>query len=320
MAMEVRQRVLPVSVAHRTRPHRDREDGPGPGRDHRAVERAGPDARCFVAWPSRPGAAARSRPRLALAARRRVRVRGRRRRRRRDGPDAARGAAAAAAPAARARGRDSAPLPAAASTKRAVDDRPRRTPTGGPSPSRPPSTCSASTDGRSRTAPGPAQPAAPAIKPKAAARRRRLATSRPPETTISGRRVHRPEPRLDPGARASAGRSRRSPAAAPRARQLRLPLGLRRHEQRLPPGPRLGRVQAPPRRLHSGRLKVGMKVWLRRRNGRVRTYAVRWWKVVKPTTAASWAWAAQSTPSMTLQTCVGAQSQNRLMVRLTEVG
>jgi hypothetical protein len=70
----------------------------------------------------------------------------------------------------------------------------------------------------------------------------------------------------------------------------------------------------------SGRLKVGMKVWYADGNGRVRTYAVRWWKVVKPTTAASWAWAAQSTPSMTLQTCVGAQSQNRLMVRLTEAG
>jgi hypothetical protein len=69
----------------------------------------------------------------------------------------------------------------------------------------------------------------------------------------------------------------------------------------------------------SGRLKVGMKVWYADSSGRVTAYAVRWWKVVKPTTAASWAWASQSTRSMTLQTCVGAKSQNRLMVRLTAV-
>ncbi len=69
----------------------------------------------------------------------------------------------------------------------------------------------------------------------------------------------------------------------------------------------------------SGRLKVGMKVWYADSSGRVTAYAVRWWKVVKPTTAASWAWASQATRSMTLQTCVGAKSQNRLMVRLTAV-
>ena len=69
----------------------------------------------------------------------------------------------------------------------------------------------------------------------------------------------------------------------------------------------------------SGRLKVGMKVWYADAKGHVTAYAVRWWRVVKPTTAASWAWASQSTRSMTLQTCVGARSQNRLMVRLTAV-
>ena len=70
----------------------------------------------------------------------------------------------------------------------------------------------------------------------------------------------------------------------------------------------------------SGQLKAGMKVWYADGDGRVRVYSVRWWKVVKPTTAASWAWAPQATPSMTLQTCVGAKSQNRLMVRLSEAG
>ncbi len=70
----------------------------------------------------------------------------------------------------------------------------------------------------------------------------------------------------------------------------------------------------------SGRLQRGMKAVYADANGKVRTYAVRWWKVVKATTSASWAWASLPTPSMTLQTCVGARSQYRLMVRLTVVG
>lgn len=69
-----------------------------------------------------------------------------------------------------------------------------------------------------------------------------------------------------------------------------------------------------------GRLKKGMKVIYADSAGRVLTYSVIWWRVVAPTTAASWAWAAQSKPSMTLQTCVGAKSQYRLMVRLVQVG
>jgi len=68
-----------------------------------------------------------------------------------------------------------------------------------------------------------------------------------------------------------------------------------------------------------GRLKQGMKVPYADGSGRVGTYSVIWWRVVPPTTAASWAWAAQSRPSMTLQTCVGSNSQYRLMVRLVKV-
>jgi hypothetical protein len=68
-----------------------------------------------------------------------------------------------------------------------------------------------------------------------------------------------------------------------------------------------------------GRLKKGMKVFYADGTGRVRTYAVVWWKVTPPTTSASWAWAAQSRPSMTLQTCLGANSEYRLMVRLVAV-
>ena len=65
-----------------------------------------------------------------------------------------------------------------------------------------------------------------------------------------------------------------------------------------------------------GRLKKGMQVVYADSNGRVRTYSVVWWKVVRPTTAAAWAWASQSRPSMTLQTCVGPNGSLRLMVRL----
>jgi sortase (surface protein transpeptidase) len=69
-----------------------------------------------------------------------------------------------------------------------------------------------------------------------------------------------------------------------------------------------------------GRLRKGMKVVYADGAGHVHTYSVTWWRLVAPTGAASWAWAAQSRPSMTLQTCVGSRSQYRLMVRLVRVG
>jgi hypothetical protein len=64
-----------------------------------------------------------------------------------------------------------------------------------------------------------------------------------------------------------------------------------------------------------GRLKKGMKAYYAGADGKVRTYAVSWWKVTTPEKGA-WAYAGQSSPSMTLQTCVGAKSQYRLIVRL----
>jgi len=67
-----------------------------------------------------------------------------------------------------------------------------------------------------------------------------------------------------------------------------------------------------------GRLHKGMLVVYADGNGRVRSYRVSYWKVVSPV-GADWAWAAQSRPSMTLQTCLGAQSQWRLIVRLVAV-
>ena len=67
-----------------------------------------------------------------------------------------------------------------------------------------------------------------------------------------------------------------------------------------------------------GRLAKGMRVVYADGAGRVSTYAVSWWKVTAPDKGA-WAYAAQARPSLTLQTCVGAKSELRLVVRLTRV-
>jgi sortase (surface protein transpeptidase) len=69
----------------------------------------------------------------------------------------------------------------------------------------------------------------------------------------------------------------------------------------------------------SGRLKLGMKVVYADGKGRVRTYRVTAIRVVTPDKV-DWAIAAQSKPSMTLQTCVGANSDRRLLVRLVADG
>lgn len=68
-----------------------------------------------------------------------------------------------------------------------------------------------------------------------------------------------------------------------------------------------------------GRLKTGMKLIYADGDGRISTYRVAWWKVTTPDKG-EFAYAGQSSPSVTLQTCVGAKSQYRLIVRLTKVG
>ncbi len=65
----------------------------------------------------------------------------------------------------------------------------------------------------------------------------------------------------------------------------------------------------------SGRLRKGMVLHYAGNDGVVHTYKVRWWRVTTPDKGA-WAYAGQSAPSLTLQTCVGAKSQFRLVVRL----
>ena len=69
----------------------------------------------------------------------------------------------------------------------------------------------------------------------------------------------------------------------------------------------------------SGRLTTRLTVVYADGAGRVHTYRVAWWRLTTPDNGA-FAYAAQSRPSLTLQTCVGAQSQYRLIVRLVQVG
>jgi sortase (surface protein transpeptidase) len=66
-----------------------------------------------------------------------------------------------------------------------------------------------------------------------------------------------------------------------------------------------------------GRLKKGMSLWYAGADGVVHAYTIAWWKVTTPTKGV-WAYAAQSTASLTLQTCLGSQSQYRLIVRLAQ--
>jgi hypothetical protein len=64
-----------------------------------------------------------------------------------------------------------------------------------------------------------------------------------------------------------------------------------------------------------GGLHRGMVAIYADASGRVRKYKVTEWRVVRPTETA-WQTAAQPVPSMTLQTCIGKNSEWRLNVRL----
>jgi sortase (surface protein transpeptidase) len=68
-----------------------------------------------------------------------------------------------------------------------------------------------------------------------------------------------------------------------------------------------------------GRLRKGMKVYYANSAGRVGTYSVVWWRLTTPTRG-YFAYAPLAKPGMTLQTCVGANSRYRLIVRLSKVG
>jgi hypothetical protein len=64
-----------------------------------------------------------------------------------------------------------------------------------------------------------------------------------------------------------------------------------------------------------GGLKKGMVAVFANANGKVTKYRVTEWRVVRPTQVA-WQIASQPRPSMTLQTCIGKNSEYRLNVRL----
>ena len=64
-----------------------------------------------------------------------------------------------------------------------------------------------------------------------------------------------------------------------------------------------------------GGLRKGMVAVFANANGKVTKYRVTEWRVVRPTQIA-WQIASQPRPSMTLQTCIGKNSEYRLNVRL----
>ena len=53
--------------------------------------------------------------------------------------------------------------------------------------------------------------------------------------------------------------------------------------------------------------------------GHVHYYRLQWVKVTAPLASSHWAWDPQPVSSLTLQTCLGAQSQWRIFVRFVEV-
>ncbi len=85
----------------------------------------------------------------------------------------------------------------------------------------------------------------------------------------------------------------------------------------------LAHAGGPFRALHDAyvthRLRAGLLVVYADGSSVVHVFAVRWWRLVLPTPDAAWAWAALDRPGMTLQTCVGTNSEYRLMVRLYQV-
>jgi hypothetical protein len=80
-----------------------------------------------------------------------------------------------------------------------------------------------------------------------------------------------------------------------------------------------GKFSALNRAYYNHTLRAGQLVVYADGNGRTHYYRLAWWKTARPTTSASWAWAAQSRSALTLQTCIGANSEYRLFVRFYEV-
>jgi hypothetical protein len=71
---------------------------------------------------------------------------------------------------------------------------------------------------------------------------------------------------------------------------------------------------------HAGTLQVGQNVWYSNAQGDVTKWEIKWIRRVTATylneTASEWALNDSPTPIMTLQTCDGADSELRIIVRL----
>ena len=80
-----------------------------------------------------------------------------------------------------------------------------------------------------------------------------------------------------------------------------------------------GKFSSLNRAYYGGRLRAGQLVAYADAGGRTRYYRLAWWKTTLPLASSSWAWASQSRSALTLQTCVGANSEYRLFVRFYEV-
>ena len=102
-------------------------------------------------------------------------------------------------------------------------------------------------------------------------------------------------------------------------RQPRVPLGLRRQQQRLPLRPRRQRLQAAPRRVCPRPPAQGHEALLCRWRGHGPHVQGRRGGRSRRPTKGTWAYQSLARPSLTLQTCVGAASQYRLIVRLDRV-
>ncbi|HEX5465375.1 MAG TPA: hypothetical protein VFW92_01740 [Candidatus Limnocylindrales bacterium] len=70
---------------------------------------------------------------------------------------------------------------------------------------------------------------------------------------------------------------------------------------------------------YAGKLKVGMLVVYADNASHIHYFKLQWWKTTPPDGDVGWAYAAQSVSSLTLQTCVGADSSLRLVARFVEV-
>ena len=67
------------------------------------------------------------------------------------------------------------------------------------------------------------------------------------------------------------------------------------------------------------KIRVGQVAYYADAKGNVGKYVVRWWKLVRPDVSAAGIYGPLARPSLTLQTCVGAKSEWRLIVRLEKV-